>query len=66
MWENFIAGFFLILRWDIFAIMAAGLMLGMFVGALPGFTTVMAMALVLPLSFFYGSAIGYPVSYWCL
>ena len=60
MWESFLQGIDLALRWDTFAFMSAGLMLGMFVGALPGFTTVMAMALVLPISFFLHPLVGIP------
>lgn len=60
MWESFIEGFYLLLRWDIFGMISLGLMLGMFVGALPGFTTVMAMAIVLPISFFIEPLIGIP------
>jgi putative tricarboxylic transport membrane protein len=60
MWESFLQGFELAMRWDTFAMMSVGLMLGMFVGALPGFTTVMAMAILLPLSFFLDPLIGIP------
>ena len=52
MWDFFVEGVGLALRWDTFAMMSVGLLLGMFVGALPGFTTLMAMAILLPLSFF--------------
>ena len=37
-----------------------GLFLGMFVGALPGFTTLMAMAILLPFSFFLDPLFGIP------
>ena len=47
-------------RWDTFGIISVGLVLGMLVGALPGFTTVMAMALVLPISFFLHPLVGIP------
>ena len=50
MFESLIDGAFLLLRWDTFGFIALGLFLGMFVGALPGFTTLMAMAILLPLS----------------
>ncbi len=40
--------------------MGLGLMLGMFVGALPGFTTIMAMAVLLPISFFMDPMVGIP------
>ena len=60
MLESLIDGALLLARWDTFGIMALGLFLGMFVGALPGFTTVMAMALVLPISFFLHPLVGIP------
>ena len=60
LWDSFIEGIYLAFRWDTFGFMSLGLMLGMFVGALPGFTTVMAMALVLPLSFFMHPLVGIP------
>lgn len=40
--------------------MSGGLFLGMFVGALPGFTTLMAMAILLPVSFFIDPLLGIP------
>lgn len=60
MWESFLLGAEMAMRWDTVAIMSVGLLLGMFVGALPGFTTVMAMAILLPLSFFLEPLIGIP------
>ena len=60
MWDNFIQGVLLTLRWDTFGMMGLGLMLGMFVGALPGFTTIMAMAVLLPISFFMDPMVGIP------
>lgn len=60
MWESFLQGISLSLRWDTFAMISLGLLLGMFVGALPGFTTVMAMAILLPFSFFLEPLVGIP------
>jgi putative tricarboxylic transport membrane protein len=60
MWDFFLEGMSLALRWDTFAAVSVGLLLGMFVGALPGFTTLMAMAILLPLSFFVHPLIGIP------
>jgi putative tricarboxylic transport membrane protein len=60
MWDNFLQGILLSLRWDTFGMMGLGLMLGMFVGALPGFTTIMAMAVLLPISFFLDPMVGIP------
>lgn len=50
----------MILRLDTVAMTAAGLVLGIFVGSLPGFTTVMAMAVLLPISFFLDPLVGIP------
>jgi putative tricarboxylic transport membrane protein len=60
MWDDFLQGILLTLRWDTFGMMGLGLMLGMFVGALPGFTTIMAMAVLLPISFFMDPMVGIP------
>jgi putative tricarboxylic transport membrane protein len=60
MWDNFLQGILLTLRWDTFGMMGLGLMLGMLVGALPGFTTIMAMAVLLPISFFMDPMVGIP------
>jgi putative tricarboxylic transport membrane protein len=58
--ENFIDGFFLAMRLDTFAMMAVGLFFGMLVGSLPGFTTLMTMAILLPVSFFLEPIVGIP------
>src|SRR3990170_2884385 len=60
MWESFLAGFELALRLDTFLMMSIGLALGIVVGALPGFTTTMALAILLPLSFFLDPLVGIP------
>jgi len=60
MWEAFLQGVVLSFGWKIFAMMAVGLFLGVLVGALPGFTTVMAMAILLPISFFLDPIVGIP------
>lgn len=60
MLEHFITGFGMALRVDTFVLMAAGLFGGMLVGALPGFTTLMAMAILLPISFFLDPVVGIP------
>ncbi|MBF0277495.1 MAG: tripartite tricarboxylate transporter permease [SAR324 cluster bacterium] len=60
MWESFLEGVQLSLRWDTFGMMSLGLFLGMFVGALPGFTTLMAVAILLPISFFVDPLVGIP------
>ncbi len=60
MFGDFLLGIELAFRLDTFVMMGAGLLLGMFVGALPGFTTLMAMAILLPLSFFLDPLVGIP------
>lgn len=58
--EQFVDGFLMAMRLDTFAMMAVGLFAGMLVGALPGFTTLMAMAILLPISFFLDPIVGIP------
>lgn len=60
MFEDLLAGLLMVLRPDTIAMTAVGLVMGIFVGALPGFTTVMAMAVLLPVSFFLDPLIGLP------
>ena len=64
MFESFLGGFGILFNPETvvmtFAWMAGGLFLGMFVGALPGFTTLMAMAILLPISFFIHPLLGIP------
>lgn len=50
----------MLMRVDVILMISAGMVLGMLVGALPGFTTVMAMAIVLPISFFLEPILGIP------
>ena len=60
MWDSFIQGVLLSFGWGTYGMMTLGLLLGMLVGALPGFTTVMAMAILLPISFFLHPLVGIP------
>lgn len=60
MLEYFVQGFGMALRIDTFVMMGLGLFGGMLVGALPGFTTLMAMAILLPISFFLEPIVGIP------
>ncbi|MEE2746623.1 MAG: tripartite tricarboxylate transporter permease, partial [Pseudomonadota bacterium] len=60
MFEAFLEGIGLALRFDTMLYISVGLFLGMFVGALPGFTTLMAMAILLPISFFLDPLLGIP------
>lgn len=47
-------------RPDIFLLMAVGLLAGMFVGAMPGLTATMAVAVLLPISFHIEPLLGIP------
>ncbi len=60
MLDEFITGFGMAFRLDTFLLMSAGLFGGMLVGALPGFTTLLAMAILLPISFFLDPIVGIP------
>jgi putative tricarboxylic transport membrane protein len=60
MLTDLLDGLFMVLRFDTIAMTGMGLVLGIFVGSLPGFTTVMAMAVLLPVSFFLDPLIGLP------
>lgn len=57
---SYLASFDLLLRFDTFGWMALGLFLGVFVGSMPGLTTTMAMAILLPIAFFLEPLIGIP------
>ncbi|SOH94919.1 putative tricarboxylic transport membrane protein [Monaibacterium marinum] len=58
--EQFAEGFGMAMRLDTMAMMCIGLFGGMLVGSLPGFTTLMAMAILLPISFFLEPIVGIP------
>lgn len=58
--EQFAEGALMAFRFDTIMMIAIGLFSGMLVGALPGFTTLMAMAILLPLSFFLDPLVGIP------
>lgn len=60
MLDAFFQGFELLLRFDIYIYIAAGLIVGMFVGAMPGLTTILAMAVLLPVSFKLEPMLGIP------
>lgn len=60
MWDSFLQGAMICLRLDTFAMVSLGLMLGMFVGAMPGLTVTMAVAILLPVSFFLPPIVGIP------
>ena len=58
--EQFAEGALMAMRADTLTMIIIGLFSGMLVGALPGFTTLMAMAILLPLSFFLDPLVGIP------
>lgn len=58
--DQFIEGFGMAMRLDTVTMVAIGLFAGMLVGSLPGFTTLMAMAILLPISFFMDPLVGIP------
>ena len=59
--EALLAGFEAALRVDTFVWMSAGLLLGMLMGAMPGFTTTMGMSVLMPIAFLVGDPlIGIP------
>jgi putative tricarboxylic transport membrane protein len=60
LFASFSEGLVLALNLNTFMMVAIGLFFGMLVGSLPGFTTVMAMAILLPFSFFMEPLIGIP------
>ncbi|MBU2865642.1 tripartite tricarboxylate transporter permease [Pacificibacter marinus] len=60
LWDSYLASFPLLLQLETFAWIATGLFLGVFVGAMPGLTTTMAMAILLPIAFFSEPLIGVP------
>ena len=48
--DEFLAAVGLVLQWQVVLAAAAGIVLGILVGGLPGLTTATAMAVVLPVS----------------
>ena len=61
MLESLLAGFEVALRIDTFVWISGGLLLGMLMGALPGFTTSMGMSVLVPIAFLVGDPlIGIP------
>ncbi|HBK78744.1 MAG TPA: hypothetical protein DDZ83_03510, partial [Nitrospinae bacterium] len=60
MLDSFFQGFSLLLRWDTYFYISAGLVVGMFVGAMPGLTTILAMSVLLPVSFKLEPMLGIP------
>lgn len=57
---DILAGLYLFLRPDVFGSIGIGVSLGVVVGALPGLTATMAVAILLPLTFFVSPILGIP------
>ncbi len=60
MLDAFLQSFPLILRMDTYLYIMAGLAVGTFVGAMPGLTTILALAVLLPISFKLEPLLGIP------
>ena len=60
MLSDIFAGLLLCLRWDVLGMIGIGTVLGVVVGALPGLTATMAVAILLPISFFMPAIMGIP------
>lgn len=60
MLNDILVGFVYCLRLDVFVYISIGVILGVSVGALPGLTAAMAVALLLPVSFFIDPILGIP------
>lgn len=50
--ENILTGWQLFFQWQVFLFMIMGVFIGLIIGALPGFTVVMAITLALPFTFY--------------
>jgi putative tricarboxylic transport membrane protein len=59
-WDQMANGFLLCLRLDVIAMLALGMILGVVVGALPGLTAAMAVAVLMPISFFIDPLLSIP------
>jgi putative tricarboxylic transport membrane protein len=60
MWDPLWQGLLLSLRPDVLGVMTVGVALGIVVGALPGLTAAMAVAVLLPVAFFVEPILGIP------
>ena len=58
--DTILQGFSLALSLETFGALSAGILLGMFVGAVPGLTIMMALVILLPVAFFFPPLIGIP------
>jgi putative tricarboxylic transport membrane protein len=59
-WDQIANGFLLCLRLDVIGMLALGMILGVVVGALPGLTAAMAVAVLMPISFFIDPLLSIP------
>lgn len=59
-WSQIADGFLLCLRADVIGMLAFGMVLGVVVGALPGLTAAMAVAVLMPISFFIDPLLSIP------
>ena len=57
MLDNFISGFGIIFHWEHILAIVVGSSLGLVVGAIPGLTATMAVALILPMTFYDNPAL---------
>ncbi len=55
-----VAAFFRVMRWDVIFMIFLGDAIGMVIGALPGLTATMGMALFVPMTFFMNPILGIP------
>lgn len=60
-YEAIIDGFWMILDWGPLAMLAAGILIGILVGSMPGLTATMAIALLVPLSYQLPALLGIPL-----
>ena len=60
MFADMLEGLQMMLQWQTFAALAAGIIVGIVFGALPGLTTSMAMSIFVPVTFFMEPLIGIP------
>ena len=58
--DQALEGVTLLMRFDVMGLMALGMVLGVAVGALPGLTAAMAVAVLLPIAFFIEPLLSIP------
>ena len=58
--DQALEGLTLLMRFDVIGLVALGMVLGVVVGALPGLTAVMAVAVLMPISFFIEPLLSIP------